>query len=211
MKRRTKRQAKSSVAVLDKPVEQVITDPIEILKKRHAEEMEEAILKQVREREQARPPLPEIKTKEKPAEAILWEKPKAKPTKSGKVVCDVIANGVWYENQKVALGDIDIEESKWAYYGSRKPVLIKRGNELLPYVHSDVVGDSPPRLFKGANPEGWKGTWTHHSGLLEKLKIGMMVALVIATFVLIYVLINQSSTEVYAWQGITDTLKMTIL
>lgn len=120
-----------------------------------------------------------------------WAPPESeKSRKVKKRLSIIISNNHWYE-KSLNLDGINIRDCEWDDYGVRKPVFVESGGKLYPYKHSDTIGESPTKLYKAANPEGFKEVFRHRSGLLEKIKIGAMVALVLATFVLIYILINQ--------------------
>lgn len=138
-------------------------------------------------------PILDVKTEVtgvKESEPFTWVKKNGKK-KIGLPLCIIIDKFErWHENVPVNLGDINPLPFTWGYYGKRCPVLIEKGNKLIPYVHSDVVGESCNRLFKAGHPDGFKNVFKHRSNLLQKIQIGLMVIIVIAIFFLIYILIS---------------------
>lgn len=123
---------------------------------------------------------------------IKWQKPVIK-RRSSSTMCIVVDKfNNWHDNQMVDLGDRDVKNFSWNYYGTWLPLLVEDQNgELRPFYLSDAVGDSPGRLFKAAHPEGWRATWKHVKSVLQKVLLGLMVAVVLGTFFLIFLLINQ--------------------
>ena len=125
-------------------------------------------------------------------DSVKWEPPVLPKRKTdGKTACIVIVENNWYE-KRLDLKGMNTRECEWGDYGVKKVVLVADKDGMLkPYLHSDIIGESTARLYKAANPEGFKEVFRHRQAFMEKLKIGLMVGLVIAIFVLIYVLINQ--------------------
>ena len=136
----------------------------------------------------------EVKVPEsKVSESLTWAKKNGKKkSKTGLTNCIVIDKfECWHENVPVNLGDINPLPFTWGYYGRRYPVLIEKNDKLVPYAHSDMVGESCNRLFKAGHPDGFKNTFKHTNSLLQKIQLGLMVIIVIAIFFLIYILINR--------------------
>ena len=225
------RTAKTAVDVMDREEEilekpeEVVTDRIQVYrslldeleqrKNQIAKDMEKELAEETLKRlEEQRKATEEknnevIREAEKIAESkavSVWDRPGKKiKTKDGKVMCTIISKGTWYENQKINPDGLFLDECQWGYYGDKRPYLIENEGKLTPYEHCDVVGESPSRLYKGANPEGWRGTWTHRSKWMQKVKIGLMVAVVLGIFFLIFILISQKPPdEVYSILGVLN-------
>lgn len=137
-------------------------------------------------------PIVEEKATVTQSEGIQWDG-NNKPLKVGtKTKCIVIDKyGRWHENVLLDLQGRDPSEYTWNYYGAWYPVLVQVKDMLIPYVHADAVGESSSRLWKAANPEGFKNTFRHTNNMLQKIQIGLMVLLVLGIFFLIFILINQ--------------------
>lgn len=122
-----------------------------------------------------------------------WKKDKSGKAKSTVVPCIVIdKNDHWHGGAKVDLKGRDPTAYTWGYYGTQYPVLVEqRDGALMPFYLPDAVGENSNRLYKGAHPEGFRATFKHTSSILQKVQVGLMVALVLGIFLLMYVLINQ--------------------
>jgi hypothetical protein len=173
---------------------QALQDELESMKQKQADlatAIEKEAAEEARRKEEA-----EKKQVVAEAENILkgasvgWKAPAQLKKKSGIRSCIVIADNYWYE-MKVDLKDMDTSDCEWGYYGAKFPVLVEKDGQLFPYLYSDTIGESATRLFKAANPEGFKECFRHRNGIMEKLKLGLMVALVLGIFMLIYILLNQ--------------------
>jgi len=110
-----------------------------------------------------------------------------------KTACIVIdSKNQWHQDEMIALGDRDVADCKWGYYGKRYPVLIEKGGYLIPYIPKDDVGiESPHRLFIAAKSAAYKMYMRIDSDLLKKIQIGLMALLAIGVLFLIYILVNQ--------------------
>jgi hypothetical protein len=135
-------------------------------------------------------PVLDVKAEIKEPEPIPWVKKNGKK-KSALTPCIVIDKFKhWHENAMINLGDIDLLPFTWGYYGKRLPVLTEKNNKLEPYLHSDMVGESCNLLYKMGHPDGFKNTFKHVNSLLQKIQIGLMVAIVLGIFGLIYVMVS---------------------
>jgi hypothetical protein len=137
-----------------------------------------------------------IVTQEKPQvntdDSLSWMRKKPAKSKGTIVNCIVIdKDNHWNPDAKVDLKGMDTSSFTWGYYGTSYPVLLENKNgELEPFYLPDAAGESSNRLYKGANPEGFRATFRHKSSLLQKIQVGLMVALVLGLFFLMYVLVN---------------------
>jgi hypothetical protein len=97
----------------------------------------------------------------------------------------------WHQEAMVDLKGVDTTAFTWGYYGVQLPVLVEdfEGN-LHPWYFRDQAGENSNRLYKAANPEGYKATFRHRNTLLQKIQVGLMVVLVLGLFFLMFVLIN---------------------
>ena len=97
----------------------------------------------------------------------------------------------WDDRALVDLKGMDTYGFSWGYYGFWYPVLVEQEDHILkPYYHTDTAGESSNRLFKAANPDGFRATFRHRSNILTKLQVGLMVALVLGLFFIMFILIN---------------------
>jgi len=137
---------------------------------------------------QTAPALPAVKTDSE----WLLKKPPTK-VKTTVVKCIVIdKTDHWHADAQVDLQGKDTSGFSWGYYGASYPVLVEAENGiLLPFYLPDAAGESSNRLFKGANPDGFRATFRHRSNLLQKLQVGLMVVLVLGLFFIMFILINQ--------------------
>lgn len=126
----------------------------------------------------------------KPEAGDLEWKRKAVKSNSTTVKCIVIdRNDRWHEAAEVDLHGMDTTQFTWGYYGSSYPVLVEdETGKLSPWYLPDLAGESCDRLYKGANPEGFRNTFKHRSTTLHKIQVGLMVALVAGILFLIYIL-----------------------
>lgn len=126
---------------------------------------------------------------------LEWKKLPEKKQSSTVVSCIVIDRwDRWHTGTKVDLHGIDTTGFSWGYYGSTYPVLVEDNNgKLRPWYLPDAAGESSSRLYKGANPEGFRNTFRHHSTLMQKLQVGLMVALVFGLFFIMFILTQQKS------------------
>jgi len=148
-----------------------------------AEEIEE-----IEEEETPEVAEPEAQTSDS---EYTWES-KPPPPSETVVPCIVIdRNQTWHDNVLVDLKGKDVSASTWIYYGKPFPVLVEKENgTLVTWELYDVVGGSSAQLYVAANPEGWRSAWTPISTLMEKVKTGAMIALVIALLFLIFIIIK---------------------
>lgn len=155
-------------------------------------------MKRMLEAPQAAKPFVEPETaKQKPKEETITEGPEWKKKSSDKqkttvVKCIVIdKKNHWHTGADVDLKGADTAAYTWGYYGATYPVLVEDEKGMLnPWYLPDAVGESSTRLYKGANPEGFKATFKHRSNMMQKLQIGLMVAVVLGLFFLMYILIS---------------------
>jgi hypothetical protein len=115
----------------------------------------------------------------------------SKPVKTACIVIDWRLR--WHQGVMVDLKGIDTSAFKWGYYGQNLPVLIQRSPNskiLTPFYLSDVVGESPNRLYKGANPDGFRATFKHRASLLHKIQVGLMAAIAGGTILLFYAMVS---------------------
>lgn len=124
--------------------------------------------------------------------SLEWKKKDVK-IKTTVIRCLVIdRNDRWHENAQVDLHDTDTGGFTWGYYGTSYPVLVEDDEgKLHPWYLPDAVGESSNRLYKGANPEGFRNTFRHRSTTLQKIQVGLMVVLALGLFFIMFVLINQ--------------------
>lgn len=145
---------------------------------------------------QAETPAPAKPTAAAPAPALKgspeWIKRPPVKTKTTIVQCIVIdLQDHWNDQAMVDLKGADTSGFTWGYYGTWLPVLVEQvDHSLKPYYHTDYAGESSNRLFKAANPDGFRATFRHRSNLLTKLQVGLMVALVLGLFFIMFILIN---------------------
>lgn len=100
----------------------------------------------------------------------------------------------WHQEAQVDLKGIDATAFTWGYYGQQLPVLVEskdKAGVLNPWYFQDAAGESSNRLYKGAHPDGFKSTFKHRTSMLQKIAIGLMVALVLGLFFIMFILINQ--------------------
>lgn len=121
-----------------------------------------------------------------------WKRKEAVAPKTTVKRCIVIdKDDHWHTGTPVDLQGIDTTGFTFGYYGTRYPVLVENdAGELEPFYLPDAVGESSNRLFKGANPDGFRSTFKHRSSLLSKIAVGLMVALVLGLFFIMFILIN---------------------
>lgn len=122
---------------------------------------------------------------------LIWQKvpSKARTTNARCIIIDRYNR--WHEDALVNLHGIDTTGFTWKYYGTNYPILTEDSNgNLKPWYFKDAVGESSNRLHKAAKPEGFKNTFKHKSTRLQKIQIGLMVALVLGLFFLIFVMIQ---------------------
>lgn len=121
-----------------------------------------------------------------------WQKKPTGKLKTTVVKCIVIDRADhWHQNAMIDLKGKDTTAFTWGYYGFDYPILVeKEDGSLKPFYLPDSAGESSNRLYKGANPDGFRATFKHRSSLLQKLQVGLMVALVLGLFGIMFVLIN---------------------
>jgi len=121
-----------------------------------------------------------------------WKKKKTAKLKTTVVRCVVIDRADhWHQDAMIDLKGKDTTAFTWGYYGVDYPILVEQEDgSLKPFYLPDVAGESSNRLFKGANPDGFKATFKHRGNLLQKLQVGLMVALVLGLFGIMFVLIG---------------------
>lgn len=142
--------------------------------------------------EVAEQPIVEEKATVTQPEGLKWDGNNNLKKVGVKTKCIVIDKyNRWHENVPIDLQGRDTSEYTWNYYGSQFPVLVQVKDMLIPYIHADAVGESSSRLWKAANPEGFRNTFKHTNSMLQKIQIGLMVALVLGILFLIFILINQ--------------------
>lgn len=126
------------------------------------------------------------------ADNLVWKR-KPEVVLTTMVSCVVIDRfSRWHEGVKVDLHGMDTTGFTWGNYGSSFPVLVEDdGGKLQPWYLPDTVGESSNRLYKAANPEGFRNTFKHRSTMLHKIQVGLMVALVLGLFFLMFILTNQ--------------------
>jgi hypothetical protein len=144
------------------------------------------------EKPQVVEPVPQLQPEAQTNE-IHWNDKKQNVKVGTKTKCIVIDKyNRWHEDVMLDLKGRDTSEYSWCYYGTWFPVLVEQKDGLiLPYIHTDAVGESSNRLWKAANPEGFKNTFKHTNSMMQKIQLGLMVAVVLGIFGLIFVLINQ--------------------
>ena len=125
-------------------------------------------------------------------EATVWRKKTPAKVKTTIVRCIVIdQRDHWHNDAQVDLKGMDTSTYTWGYYGLNLPVLIEQvDGSLKPFYLPDLAGESSNRLYKGANPDGFRSTFKHRSNLLQKLQVGLMVTLVLGLFIIMFILIN---------------------
>ena len=123
----------------------------------------------------------------------VWKRKEPTNGKTTIVRCLVIDQlEHWHDNALVDLKGLDTTAYTWGYYGVNLPVLVEqKDGSLLPFHLPDTVGESSNRLYKATHPEGFRATFRHRSNLLQKIQIGLMVALVLGLFGIMFILINQ--------------------
>lgn len=121
-----------------------------------------------------------------------WVKKTPAKVKTTVVRCIVIEQADhWHNEAQVDLKGMDTSAFSWGYYGVNLPVLVEQKDRTLkPFYLPDAAGESSNRLFKGANPDGFRATFKHRSNLLQKIQVGLMVALVLGLFFIMFILIN---------------------
>jgi hypothetical protein len=121
-----------------------------------------------------------------------WLKKSPAKVKTTVVRCIVIDKADhWNGEAQVDLHGADTTAYAWGYYGVQLPVLVEAPDGALrPFYLPDAAGESSNRLFKGANPDGFRATFRHRSNLLQKLQVGLMVALVLGLCFIMYILIG---------------------
>ena len=122
----------------------------------------------------------------------VWERKQSAKPKTTVVRCLVIdKENHWHAEARVDLKGADTANYTWGYYGSGYPVLIEQPNgDLQPFHLPDVVGESSNRLYKAANPDGFRASFKHRGNLLQKIQTGLMVALILGLFAICYILIG---------------------
>jgi hypothetical protein len=133
-------------------------------------------------------------TEDTPAVGVgfKWAR-KAPPEKKTTIVrCIVIdKDHYWHTNTPVDLDGKDSSGYTWGYYGTNYPVLVEQEDgKLEPFYLPDAAGESSNRLYKGANPDGFRSTFRHRGNLLAKIQIGLMVTLVISLFFIMFLIID---------------------
>jgi len=125
--------------------------------------------------------------------SLEWKKKKTASPKTTVVKSIIIdRNDRWHESASVDLHGMDASAFTWGYYGTSYPVLVEdNAGKLQPFYLPDAAGESSNRLYKGANPEGFRNTFKHRSTILQKIQLGMMVVLCLGLFFLIFVFVNQ--------------------
>lgn len=120
---------------------------------------------------------------------IVWER-KSSPSVVTKRACIVIdQNNIWHEKAMVDLKGMEANRFTWGYYGKYYPVLVQGADgKLNPWYYSDAAGENSSYLYLAENPEGYKNTFSRKYPLLEKIRIGLMVTLLIALFFILYLL-----------------------
>jgi hypothetical protein len=99
----------------------------------------------------------------------------------------------WHDQAQVDLKGIDATAFTWGYYGAKLPILVEsldQSGTLTPWYYGDAAGESSNRLFKGANPDGYKSAFKHRGNMLQKITIGLLIALILGLFFFMFILIN---------------------
>lgn len=127
-----------------------------------------------------------------PSKEPDWHKKGRKEAKTTVVRCIVIdKDDHWHQEAQVDLKGMDASGFMWGYYGQVLPVLVEMvAGTLTPWFLPDAAGESSNRLFKAAHPDGFKATFKHKNTMLQKIAIGLMVALVLGLVFIMYILIN---------------------
>lgn len=121
-----------------------------------------------------------------------WIKRPSTRPKTTVAQCIVIdLNNRWNEKAMVDLKGADTSGYSWGYYGVQLPVLVEQTDgSLKPFHLPDEAGENSGRLYKASHPEGYRAAFKHRSNLLQKIQLGLMVALVLGMFFISYVLIS---------------------
>lgn len=123
-----------------------------------------------------------------------WLKKSRLPVKTTVRRCIVIdKDDHWHQEAQVDLKGVDATEFTWGYYGQLLPVLVEQKDQpglLKPFHLPDAAGENSNRLFKAANPDGFRARFRRKSPLLQKIQVGLMVALVLGLFFIMFILIN---------------------
>lgn len=124
---------------------------------------------------------------------LTWNRKEV--NRKGKVAltsCIIIDNNQkWHEGVKLDLSGRNTHDYTWGYYGKRYPVLVETKNhELMPYVPSDLAGESPQLLYIASKSSGYKSYMRMESDMLRKMMLGAMVILAVVIMFLIYVMIS---------------------
>jgi len=120
-----------------------------------------------------------------------WRRKNKGKNKTTVVRCIVIDSlNHWHKDAQIDLKGMDTSAFTWGYYGVDYPVLIEESNGLKPFYLPDDAGESSNRLYKAANPDGFKAAFRYHSNLLEKIKIGLMAGIIFGLFGILILLIN---------------------
>lgn len=128
---------------------------------------------------------------------IKWELPKPpetkKPRTPAKTKCFIIDKfSRWHDEVSLPLGDLDVTEFNYNYYGDKRPLFIQTKDDMLvPYYPRDAVGESPSLVFIAAKCTAYKNYMRMPSDTLRKIQIGLMAAIVIGILVLIYAFSNR--------------------
>jgi len=124
-------------------------------------------------------------------QAPIWLKTPEK-TKSTIIPCIVIdKRNRWHDRVKVDLKGIDATDFTWQYYGYNYPVLVEQeDNTLQPFYLPESAGENCNVLYKKATSPGYRAINQRKNSMLQKLQVGLMVAVVIVLFVLMFVLLD---------------------
>jgi len=124
--------------------------------------------------------------------SVIWEPEPDKKQKDIMQACIVIdRNNRWHQKAKVNTTGMHLSDSTWGYYGTNYPVFVESQNrELIPFILQDTAGENSNRLYKGANPSGFKATFKHRNNLMGKIQTGLMIALVLSLLFMMFLFLN---------------------
>lgn len=128
---------------------------------------------------------------EEVSQAPTWLKTPEK-TKSTIIPCIIIdKRNRWHDKAKVDLKGINATDFTWQYYGYSYPVLVEQeDNTLQPFYLPESAGENCNVLYKKATSPGYRAINQRKNSMLQKLQVGLMVAVVIVLFVLMFVLLD---------------------
>jgi len=88
---------------------------------------------------------------------------------------------------------MDVSRSIWRYYDRYYVVLVEVTGIvferlLMPFIPPDDADAIPPdKLYRAANPRDFEQAFTPQDTLMEKIRLGLLIALVIGLFFLIWI------------------------